>query len=418
MSRRTTDWSPLAVSSDPVPGDPDEIERAARSLADVAEEITRQAANLRKLSTAEGWDADAGRTFADSARELAGQLSKTHGRYATAAGALRRYAPELRYAQSVADAALAEAKIAQGTIDANRPPAYLPTPEEASAERHRQYAYDEGVSALRAAHRKLDEATQHRDEHAGRATSAIRESIEGDGLKDSRWDRFKHWVHEHADLLTAIAKIAEVVATVLSTIALLISWIPVLDFLAPVLLGLAALASGVALVCNLMLALAGEGSWLDVAGDLFAVVTLGFGAKAGLALRAGEAAESAAGRDTATLFRAGKPGGSGPKIPMQMKNVRDVADRWGVDLKGIRVEINKSRAGVAGITGPDQKITLCRDAFKNEEQLARTLAHERFHVEQLRSGLPHPKTDEATDLFEKDAYDFEDQWWNNHPLNR
>lgn len=84
------------------------------------------------------------------------------------------------------------------------------------------------------------------------------------------------------------------VATVLSTIALLISWIPVLDFLSPVLLGLAALASGVALVCNLMLALAGEGSWLDVAVDLFAVVTFGFGAKAGLALRAGEAVEGAA----------------------------------------------------------------------------------------------------------------------------
>ncbi|MBV9143162.1 MAG: hypothetical protein JO115_19985 [Pseudonocardiales bacterium] len=115
MSRRPTDWSPLALSSDPVPGDPDEIERAARSLADVAEEITRQAANLRKLSTAEGWDADV-----------------------------------------------------------NRPPAYPPTPEEAGAERHRQYAYDEGLSALRAAHRKLDEATQHRDEHAGRAASAIR----------------------------------------------------------------------------------------------------------------------------------------------------------------------------------------------------------------------------------------------------
>ena len=53
----------------------------------------------------------------------------------------------------------------------------------------------------------------------------------------------------------------------LSTLALLISWIPGLDLLSPVLLGLAALASGVALVCNLMLALAGEGSWLEVAAD-------------------------------------------------------------------------------------------------------------------------------------------------------
>lgn len=53
MSRRPTDWAPLA-GSDPVPGDPDEIERAAKSLADMAEEITRQTGNLRKLATAEG----------------------------------------------------------------------------------------------------------------------------------------------------------------------------------------------------------------------------------------------------------------------------------------------------------------------------------------------------------------------------
>ncbi len=292
MSRRPTDWSPL-TGPDPVPGDPDEVERAAKSLVDVAEEITRQARNLRTLSTAEGWDADAGRTFADSARDLAGQLDKAHGRYATAGGALKRYAPELRHAQSVADTALTEAKAAQTTINANQPPAYLPagppTPDEATAERHRQYAHDDGISTLQAARRKLDEATQHRDEHAGRAARAISDSVDHDGLADSWWDKFTNWVHEHADILKAIAEIAEMVATVLSTIALLISWIPVLDFLSPVLLGLAALASGVALVCNLMLALAGDGSWLDVAVDLFAVVTFGFGAKAGLALRAGKA---------------------------------------------------------------------------------------------------------------------------------
>ncbi|MGH3693492.1 MAG: RHS repeat-associated core domain-containing protein [Pseudonocardiaceae bacterium] len=288
MSRRPVDWSPLA-GSDPVPGDPEEIERAAKSLADMAEEITRQAANLRKLATAEGWDADAGRTFADSAGDLAGQLKKAHGRYATAGGALKRYAPELRHAQSIADTALADAKQAQTTINATRPPAHppagQPTPEQASAERHRQYAHDEGISALHAAQRRLTEATHHRDEHAGRAARAISDSINDDGLKDSWWDKFKNWVHEHADILKAIAKIAEIVATVLSTIALAIAWIPVLDFLSPVLLGLAALASGVALVCNLMLALAGEGSWLAVAVDLFAVVTFGFGAKAAMAAR-------------------------------------------------------------------------------------------------------------------------------------
>jgi len=140
------------AGSDPVPGDPDEVERAAKSLADMAEEITRQTANLTKLATAEGWDADAGRTFADSARDLSGELGKAHGRYRAAAGSLRGYAPELRHAQSVADAALVEAKQAQATMNANRPseypPAGSPTPAEVSAERARQYAYDDGVDAL------------------------------------------------------------------------------------------------------------------------------------------------------------------------------------------------------------------------------------------------------------------------------
>ena len=289
MSRRPTDWTPLA-GSDPVPGDPDEIERVAKSLADMAEEITRQTANLKKLATAEGWDADAGRTFADSARDLSGQLGKAHGRYRSAAGALKGYAPELRHAQSAADAALAEAKQAQATVNAHRPPAHPPagppTPTQATAERQRQHAHDDGVDALQAARRKLDDAVDHRDEHVGRATRAVRDAIEDDGLKDSWTDKAKNWVSEHADLLKAIAKIAELVATVLSTIALAISWIPVLNFLTPVLLGLAALASVVAFVCTVMLALAGEGSWADVGLALLgAVPVLGRAAKGAMAAR-------------------------------------------------------------------------------------------------------------------------------------
>ena len=291
MSRRPTDWAPLA-ESDPVPGDPDEIERTAKSLTDMAEEITRQTANLRRLATAEGWDADAGRTFAESAGELSGQLGKAHGRYATTAGALKGYAPQLRHAQSVADGALADAKQAQVTVNAHRPPdhpsAGPPTPAEVTAERQRQYAYDDGVDALHAARRKLTEATDHRDEHAGRAARTIRESIDQDGLKDSWWDKFTNWVSEHADLLRAIARIAELVAGILSVLALVTAFIPFLNFLTPILLTLAALASFVALVCTLMLALAGEASWIDVGLALLSVVTVvGVAGKSVRLLRAG-----------------------------------------------------------------------------------------------------------------------------------
>ncbi|MGI9004027.1 MAG: colicin E3/pyocin S6 family cytotoxin [Pseudonocardia sp.] len=295
MSRRPTDWAPLA-GSDPVPGDPEEIERTAKSLADMAEEINRQTANLKKLATTDGWDADAGRTFADSAGDLSGQLGKANGRYTTAASALKGYAPELRHAQSVADAALAEAKQAQATVNANRPPDHPPTgeptPAQVTAERQRQNAHDDGVDALHAARRKLDEATDHRDQYASRAAQAIRDSID-DELKDSWWDKAKNWISEHADLLKAIAQIAELVADVLSTLAMVIAAIPVLNFLAPVLLGLALLASTVSLVCKVMLALAGEGSWMDVGFALLAVATAGKAAKVGRVGRAGKSIRGA-----------------------------------------------------------------------------------------------------------------------------
>ncbi|MDQ3988607.1 MAG: DUF6531 domain-containing protein, partial [Actinomycetota bacterium] len=226
-----------------------------------------QTTNLKKLATAEGWDADAGRTFADSARDLSGQLGKAHGRYRTAAGALRGYAPELRHAQSVADAALVEAKQAQATMNANRPseypPAGSPTPAEVSAERARQHAYDDGVDALQAARRKLEDATDHRDEHAGRAARTVRDAID-DGLKDSRWDRFKNWVSEHADLLKDIAKIAEMVAVGLAVVGLILLVTPLAPLGAILLVG-AGIAGLVSLAAGTMLALAGEGAWGDVA---------------------------------------------------------------------------------------------------------------------------------------------------------
>lgn len=286
MSRRPVDWAPLA-GSDPVPGDPEEVERAAKSLADMAVEIERQTANLTKLASTEGWDADAGRTFAESACELAGELGKAHGRYATTSGALKRYAPELAHAQAVADSALADAKQAQASVDANRPPDHPPAgtrtqppdPADLAGERQRQNAYDDGISALQAARRKLTEATDHRDLQAGRAARAIRDSIDNDGLEDSTWDKFTNWVSEHAGVLRDIARIAELVATVLSVLALVVAFIPVLNFLTPALLGLAALASAVALASTTLLALAGEASWTDVGLALLSVAAVGVAGK-------------------------------------------------------------------------------------------------------------------------------------------
>ena len=110
----------------------------------------------------------------------------------------------------------------------------------------------------------------------------------------------------------------------------------------------------------------------------------------------------------------------GRRILMTMTNVRTVAAKYGIDLEGVEVVIDKRRAGGGpgrefyGVTTADGKIVLARDAFLNEEQFARTLVHERFHVADIRRGLPVPTTRRELDQWEKRAYDHERQWWEEH----
>jgi len=301
---------PLA-DRDPVPGDPVEVESTAARHADLAAELRDQAASLRTLASSEGWDADAGRVFAASAKDLARQLDTVRRRYATIADALNAYAPQLRQAQSEADAALTQAKAAKATSDANQAPVSLPPEAPAYAREYaeagRRNTLADAAEDLRRARQRLANAVQLRDVQAGKAASRIRAAIADDGLKDSTWDRFSNWVshgwdrfmawvHEHAKTIDAIAELAGLLATVIGIVAMVISFIPVLNFLTPVLLGIAAGLTAIALVCHLMLALSGDGSWVDVGFDIFALVTFGFGTKAAAGLKAAKGALQKVGR--------------------------------------------------------------------------------------------------------------------------
>ncbi len=66
------------------------------------------------------------------------------------------------------------------------------------------------------------------------------------------------------------------------------------------------------------------------------------------------------------------------------------------------------------MTLPNGKIVLTRDAFTSEEELARTLAHERFHLDELRAGLPFPLDPAAREAYEARAWAYEKQWWEAH----
>ncbi|WP_329176469.1 WXG100 family type VII secretion target [Streptomyces sp. NBC_01477] len=109
---------------------------------------------------------------------------------------------------------------------------------------------------------------------------------------------------------------------------------------------------------------------------------------------------------------------NGPPVPMTIASVRDVAARYSIDLRGIDVRINKAVSGLYGSTPSATRINLYRDAFYDNEQLARTLAHERFHVDQIKRGEPVPRDEDTLKAWEDEAYAHEDQWWDNHPENQ
>ncbi|MFG1765739.1 WXG100 family type VII secretion target [Micromonospora parva] len=108
--------------------------------------------------------------------------------------------------------------------------------------------------------------------------------------------------------------------------------------------------------------------------------------------------------------------GAGPRMPMNAESVTNIAAKYGIDISDIQLTINNRVSGVCGLTKPDESVMLCREAFRSEEDLARTLEHERFHVAELRQGHPYPASRHEIDAFEDRAYAHEEQWWTNHSV--
>ena len=100
---------------------------------------------------------------------------------------------------------------------------------------------------------------------------------------------------------------------------------------------------------------------------------------------------------------------------MQKRVVNQVSRDAGVGLDGVSVKINRDSdligRGLFGHTSPDGTITLYPDAFGSEEDLVRTIGHERMHV--MQTGLYGPASSlEQEGAWERAAYGSEDQFWN------
>ncbi|ASJ57517.1 hypothetical protein BP422_11745 [Brevibacillus formosus] len=100
---------------------------------------------------------------------------------------------------------------------------------------------------------------------------------------------------------------------------------------------------------------------------------------------------------------------------MQLKEVKRIAEQAGVGLDGVKLNIIRDpdmlQFPYAGWANPNGKeIQLYPNAFTNEEQLVKTLAHERTHIFQVRL-YGQATDDKMLRLFEDGAYDIEDTFW-------
>lgn len=112
--------------------------------------------------------------------------------------------------------------------------------------------------------------------------------------------------------------------------------------------------------------------------------------------------------NTDTLLSAG---GGSARLPMNMGTVNGVASKYGIQVDDLVIRIDKAKAGIRGSTAPNGCIKLCRGAFESEEQLAKTLVHERVHVEDLRGGMPYPRGYDAQSAAEVRAETVANDWW-------
>ncbi|MEU4694879.1 hypothetical protein [Actinoplanes sp. NPDC023714] len=109
--------------------------------------------------------------------------------------------------------------------------------------------------------------------------------------------------------------------------------------------------------------------------------------------------------------------GAGPRLFRRMDVAYEIAAKYDIDISGLRISLGTVQERVAcGETFRDGSIQLYPPGFRSEEDLARTLVHEKFHHDELAAGRPFPENREEKDAFEDRAYAYEDEWWDNQPI--
>ncbi|MEU5886407.1 putative T7SS-secreted protein [Streptomyces sp. NPDC047461] len=292
--RRPVDWHPLA-EKDPVPGDPADIRDEVGRMKNLASTLRDQARILRKAADGEALKGK----YADKIRDKSGDLEKhfreTAARYERVVGDLGHWANELEDFQERADGVLRAAKRAdeEHTAEVKK--------KEAEAKKDGKDGKDGGKKSLEESdpnshlapyHKQLNQIVSERDSRAQHYADNIGDDI-SDIIKDSTWENFKDGVHEHADTIKSVIEVLSWAATAIGIIALLftpVGWLATLITVTAI--SLTALVG----IGHTLLALSGDGNWADVAMDVFALATLGFGSVAMKGVKAATTALKSASR--------------------------------------------------------------------------------------------------------------------------
>ncbi|MFF7193273.1 hypothetical protein ACFZAM_06185 [Streptomyces sp. NPDC008079] len=282
---RPRDWHPL-TDTDPTPGDPESIRDEVAHMKHLAGMLRAEAADLKVIGTGDGLKGRYATKLRDEARELEVHLRETAGRYERVHGHLTAWAAELESIQSDADRILRGAR-----ADAETAP-----PEDTESA--------SGDDPLAKYRRSLTRVEAHRDERASHYAARIRHEI-NDKIKDSWWERRKNEIDGVKGAISLVADVMSWVATAIALVAIVMTpagWVAALAMW---------LAIGV-FAAHLLLASAGDCSWLDVGMDIFGLLTMGVGTIAlnnlrGVQIATKLAAEAAAEeRAAATATRASR----------------------------------------------------------------------------------------------------------------
>jgi hypothetical protein len=278
VTSRPYDWTALGLDADPVPGYPDVVSAESRRLGQTAQELRAQIALLKQISQDTTLKGQYAGTLRAHAQQLSTDLDKVATRYEDVAEVTSEWSGNLADAQAQSLTAL---NMAQGPYEQLRK---LQAPVQpaagASAAAKQQYATDKQAyqqaqsspqAAMSDAQVLLTRATSHRDTTGAAAAGKINGAAH-DSLADSWWDQFKQEIGAIADNLKTIATIIGYVATVCAILAVILTGPLALVFLL-IVGGLLLTELGI----HTILAATGNGSWVDVGLDVFALATLGYG---------------------------------------------------------------------------------------------------------------------------------------------